>query len=76
MARSRQTRRAPTHQQTRSAHTQTRQAPPQQAPPSQHAPVQHQAPPAVSAQQQRQPGLFSQSKYIFSFKIMITIKKA
>ncbi|KAG1468700.1 hypothetical protein G6F56_003683 [Rhizopus delemar] len=60
MARSRQTRRAPTHQQTRSAHTQTRQAPPQQAPPSQHAPVQHQAPPAVSAQQQRQPGLFSQ----------------
>ncbi|GAA5808990.1 hypothetical protein MFLAVUS_002390 [Mucor flavus] len=56
MARSRQTRRAPAQQQTRSAHTMpTRQAPPQQ----QHAPVPHQAStPAVA--QPRQPGMFAQ----------------
>ncbi|CAO3651055.1 unnamed protein product [Mucor hiemalis] len=60
MARSRQTRRAPAQQQTRSAHTMpTRQAPPPQ---QQHAPVQHQAPPtpAVAQQQPRQPGMFAQ----------------
>ncbi|KAG2237199.1 hypothetical protein BDF21DRAFT_154318 [Thamnidium elegans] len=58
MARSRQTRRAPAQQQTRSAHTMpTRQAPRQQ----QHAPVPHQAsPPAVAQQQPRQPGMFAQ----------------
>ncbi|KAI7896519.1 uncharacterized protein EV154DRAFT_241681 [Mucor mucedo] len=57
MARSRQTRRAPT-QQTRSAHT----MPTRQAPQQQHAPVQHQTPPppAVAQPQQRQPGMFAQ----------------
>ncbi|KAI9257877.1 hypothetical protein BY458DRAFT_535141 [Sporodiniella umbellata] len=59
MPRSRQTRRPPTQQQTRSAHTQTRQAPAQQAP-SQHLPSQQQTASAAPMQQPRQPGLFSQ----------------
>lgn len=40
--------------------------PTRQAPPQQNAPVQHQAPPPPAvAQQQRQPGMFAQSKTYF-----------